>query len=957
MATAQTLASPRVLPQDSQRTTLADGFHLASAGLTALVAVVALWVMAGWIWSVPAWKSVFPGSVSMKPNIALCLLLSAVAMWIYQRPRWAPWRDPVLRTLAGITMLIGVLTVVEHLTGWNLRIDQLLFRDDGTGGSFGGPGRMAVSTAVSFIFLNIALIVADTPGRFAVAQMLVGGAAFLSLLNTVGYFFGVDVFEGIASYTKMSMHTSGCFLLLCTGFYFARPTAGVMTVVSDTGPSGFVVRRLLPPVFVVPVLLAWLSWRGELAGFYSPEFAMTFFVVSAITALSGVVWAGGLLLRGIEARREVAERLRQQSEENLRLAVTDAPVPMLIHDDGDQILHMSRGWSDYSGFSLAETPTISTWTSRAQGSTRFEVKAHVEKLAGAKKTIYGGESTITAKSGDRRVWDFSTTPLGPLGDHGRTFLTIAVDVTDRKRAESDLRRMNEELELRIAERTQTITQANDVLRRQSDQLKEQAALLDLVREGIIVRDLYGTIVYWSAGAVSLYGWTQEEALGQVSHKLLRCISTLPVAEIEKQVVATGIWEGEMIHTTKTGAQMVVESKWTLTRTDRGVPQGFLEVNHDITARKRADASLKDSERRFRAVADTANEGIVTADEKGVIRYWNPGAALMFGRSEDQSVGQPLTIMMPERFQAAHAAGMQHHLTSQTSSMIGRTTELVGRRKDGSEFPLEISLSSFQTSKGLFFSAILRDITERKTAERALVQKNDELGRSNQELEQFAYVASHDLQEPLRMVANYTKLLGSRYKDKLDSDGQEFVDFAVDGALRMQALIHDLLQFARVGTRGKEFKAAPVAGILEDAVANLSGAIEESKAEVVVGDMPTIKCDASQLTQVFQNLIGNALKFRKPETTPAVRVTATNADGMWTFAISDNGIGIDPKYFERIFQMFQRLHGRGEYPGTGIGLALVKKIVERHGGRITVSSEPGQGTTFAFSIPDAGAPKA
>jgi light-regulated signal transduction histidine kinase (bacteriophytochrome) len=202
-----------------------------------------------------------------------------------------------------------------------------------------------------------------------------------------------------------------------------------------------------------------------------------------------------------------------------------------------------------------------------------------------------------------------------------------------------------------------------------------------------------------------------------------------------------------------------------------------------------------------------------------------------------------------------------------------------------------------------------------------------------------------------MVANYTKLIGTRYADRLDADGQEFVGFAVDGALRMQALIHDLLQYARVGTRGKEFKRTPIASVLEDALANLSGAIGESRAEITVDAMPAIDCDATQLTQVFQNLIGNAIKFRKPDKVPVITVSSSPADGGWQFTVRDNGIGIDPKYFERIFQMFQRLHGRSEYSGTGIGLALVRKIVERHHGQITVASKPNEGATFTFTIPD------
>jgi light-regulated signal transduction histidine kinase (bacteriophytochrome) len=271
--------------------------------------------------------------------------------------------------------------------------------------------------------------------------------------------------------------------------------------------------------------------------------------------------------------------------------------------------------------------------------------------------------------------------------------------------------------------------------------------------------------------------------------------------------------------------------------------------------------------------------------------------------------------------------------------------------DGSEFPMEVSVASWQTAKGRFVSGILRDITERKNAERLLESKNEELAQSNQELEQFAYVASHDLQEPLRMVSNYTQMIGKRYKDKLDESGQEFIEFAVDGAKRMQALIHDLLEFARVGTRGKAFKPTPIDSVVDDALANLTGAIEDTGAEVVVDDLPTLSVDSGQLTQVFQNLIGNALKFRHEGRTPAVRVSAERNGSGWVISVKDNGIGIDPKYHERIFQMFQRLHGREEYAGTGIGLALCKKIVERHGGRIGVDSVAGEGTTFSLSMPE------
>jgi len=243
-----------------------------------------------------------------------------------------------------------------------------------------------------------------------------------------------------------------------------------------------------------------------------------------------------------------------------------------------------------------------------------------------------------------------------------------------------------------------------------------------------------------------------------------------------------------------------------------------------------------------------------------------------------------------------------------------------------------------------------DITETIKAHKLLNETLDELKRSNTELERFAYVASHDLQEPLRMVANFTQLLERQYKDKLDENAMEYINFAVDGAKRMQNLINDLLAYSRVHTKGEKFEDVHLDKVFDDVLFNMEIPIEENNVIITKEPLPKINADYSQMVQVFQNLISNAIKYRRQET-PQIQIFSQKQDYKWQFSIKDNGIGIKPDYFEQVFQIFRRLHTHDEYKGTGIGLAITKRIIERHNGNIWVESEPGKGSTFHFTIPE------
>jgi PAS domain S-box-containing protein len=375
------------------------------------------------------------------------------------------------------------------------------------------------------------------------------------------------------------------------------------------------------------------------------------------------------------------------------------------------------------------------------------------------------------------------------------------------------------------------------------------------------------------------------------------------------------------------------------------------VNRTDQIRRQAQEALHESEVRYRLLFAQAAVGIKRMDVQGRILEVNDKLCDILGYSR----AELLLLSLANVTHPDDLAGEQVQLERLLAGQINNYS--IGKRclrKDGSVIWVKVtsSLPSVTDPSDKWWISVVEDITNRKQAQDALNLTTAELARSNKDLEQFAYIASHDLQEPLRAVAGFMGILKKKYQDKLDDDARKYIDYAVEGAERMQTLINGLLAYSRVGTRGGDLKPMSMQTAFNTAINNLQVAIGESKAVITHDELPDITADAAQMTQLQQNLIANAIKFCG-KGLPEIHLIARREDQHWVFGIRDNGIGIETQYFERIFLIFQRLHTRNQYPGTGIGLALCKKIVERHAGRIWVESEPGCGSTFYFTIPDKG----
>ncbi|CAA7623486.1 PAS sensor signal transduction histidine kinase [Candidatus Terasakiella magnetica] len=375
---------------------------------------------------------------------------------------------------------------------------------------------------------------------------------------------------------------------------------------------------------------------------------------------------------------------------------------------------------------------------------------------------------------------------------------------------------------------------------------------------------------------------------------------------------------------------------------------ILRAQHDelIVGRARQ----KESEERFRAIADYTYDWESWLDQNGHLRWLNPAVERLAGYSPKQCLEMedyPLPIVLAEDRERVRKLRDEAVTGALGADMEFRLVCGNGKVKwvVASFQPI---FSADNTSMGSRWS--IRDITERVRVEKQLLERTEALERSNSELQQFAYVASHDLQEPLRTVTSFLQLLQRRCEGQLSADANEYIGYAVDGARRMHRLITDLLIYSRVTTHGERFRPVEMENVLKHVLTNLGGIIGDSGAVVTLGMMPAIVGDELQLISLFQNLIGNGIKYRGADVVPRIHVDAVKDGDDWVFSIKDNGIGIDPQYFDRIFIIFQRLHGRNEYEGTGIGLAVAKKIVERHGGRIWVDSVPGEGSVFHVRLP-------
>ncbi len=481
---------------------------------------------------------------------------------------------------------------------------------------------------------------------------------------------------------------------------------------------------------------------------------------------------------------------------------------------------------------------------------------------------------------------------------------------------------------------------------------------------IIMLDANGYVVSWNHGAERIKGYAAEEIIGRhfsCFYTPAAIADNVPKHELQ-QARDRGQIEDESWRVRKDGSRFWASVLLTALKDKAGNLEGFSKITRDLTDRMR-------QEQRFRATVESAPSAMIMLNAAGQIVLANKEAERLFGYSANELLQQSVELLVPQHFRHGHGELRRGFFDNPQSRRMGVGRDLYGARKDGTEFPVEIGLNPVETDEGLFVLAAVVDISERKKLEDTQRRLNEELERrvkqrtaelahanealekSNVELQQFAYIASHDLQAPLRGIIGFAQLLQKRYQGQFDADADQLFSRIGDGIRRMQTMINDLLTYARVETRSRPFEAVALNDSFADAISILESSIHDARATVTRTELPVVSGDRPQLVQLLQNLIGNAIKYHG-DRVPVVHVSAERSKEGWVVSVRDNGIGIDQKHHERIFEIFRRLHTVQAYPGTGIGLAVCRRIVARHGGRIWVESEPGHGSAFHFTINDA-----
>ena len=898
-------------------------------------------LLAGTLFNVPLVNAILPGFAGIKFNTLICLLFSAIALLLLNQKSTRKFETIIATLLSFIVLLIALLTVTEYIFNWNPGIDSLLYNPPTVAKGTRFPARMTIVTAVLLTLLSIVLLLIRYRRFFFLIHcILITGIVFL-LIIFLASLSSLSAGKIFSSINTTLLQARLVFLGLYSAVFFSYPL----------GHLKFSFQKKIAGVFIMVSLVLAIIFFA----FYKTNQR------SAITA--GLVdHTNKMLLATEQLRTEIAE---MQSALRAFLVTGDEIYLPLYSSSTASINNNFLKLQSLTPGNAIQQYRIDTLEKLVNGfvSSRNELirlrraqKFNDEKikltLVTGKETIDRARALIIAIQQEENVLlakrrteneqsiqnSLRVINLFQLVTGLLLLLSLVVIYKNTRRrnlAEAEITNLNATLEKRVEEKTKEVV------------AKEQQYrfLLQNMREGIQVIGFDWKYLFVNNSVVNQSRYTNEELLG---HTMMEKYPGIERTELFKELQhcmaerRTGLFENEFTFPdgTKEWFELSIQP----------VPEGLFVLSMDITERKKTEEALVASEETSRLIMDSAQDAIICIDAHSMITVWNPQAEKIFGWKEQDVLGKNVVqTIIPVRYQEKHYKRLEKYLIKGEGPVFNKLIELKAINEKGILFPVEFSIVPFEQRSQHFFCVFIRDITERKKAEENLKKYAAELASSNTELERFAYIASHDLQEPLRMVSSFLSLLEGRMDGQLDETSKQYIHFAVDGAERMKKLIQALLLYSRVDNNKEDFSAVDLSEVMEYTILLLADEINNSTAVISAHNLTVINGSKILISQLITNLLSNSIKYRGVNN-PEIEVGCINNVSEWVVYVKDNGIGIKTKYFDKIFIIFQRLHNSSEYSGTGIGLAISKKIVDIHKGKIWVESEEGKGSTFYFSIP-------
>lgn len=621
--------------------------------------------------------------------------------------------------------------------------------------------------------------------------------------------------------------------------------------------------------------------------------------------------AQGRITGGINLLVDTTDRRKAEIEasEQFRTIVETTPECVKIVGPDGTLLFMNRSGLEMIGASCAEAVVGKSLYDVIAPEDREHFREFNEMVCGGEEGALQFE--IVGLNGERQHMETYAAPLRHT-DGTTVQLAVTHEISERRRAERNALLLS--------------------------------AIVDSSDDAIISKNLDGVIMSWNKSSERLFGYTAEEAIGQTIASLI-----IPDdrQDEEPEILARlrmgeRVDHFETVRRRKDGSRIDVSLTISPMKNAQGVIIGASKIARDVTESKRIRSALLESEARFRQLADTMPQIVWTAGSDGLVDYYNERWYQFtgFGRILPADANWE-SILHPDDVQRTRESWSAAVHSGQPYNIEYRFFDR--QEKRWRWFVARAVAVRDVTGNIVKWFGTCTDIDDQKRVE-------DELRRANEDLQQFAFSASHDLQEPLRTVKIYSELLTRRYSGKLEGDGLKFLRYVTNGATRMETLVRDLLTYTQVRESDMGDNISNANDVLQESLANISSTIAETGAQITSGPLPSLPVNGTHLQQLFQNLLGNAIKYRSPERPPIIRIGAERQNGYWVFSVADNGIGIEPEYKENIFGLFKRLHNSDEYPGTGIGLAICQRIVDRYHGRIWVESEPGRGSIFRFTLP-------